>query len=148
MKKKPNILFILEDHQAYYGHGELGNGPKIHRPNYERVASNGVEFINSYTCCPLCGPARRTILTGLYPHKHGEIKNESNEKYTHENYLQKLSEVGYHNFYFGKWHAGKGNALDFGCEGFSVSRYGNPWQIWHVINFGKSLKRKIRNLFI
>jgi arylsulfatase A-like enzyme len=129
MNKKPNIVMILEDHKAYYGHGEMGNGPKIHRPNYQRIVKEGIEFTNAYTACPLCGPARRTMLTGLFPHNNGEIKNESNEKYIQENYLQKLKEEGYNNYYFGKWHAGKGNALDppFNCEGFSVDRYGNPY---------------------
>jgi arylsulfatase A-like enzyme len=127
MSKRPNIVLIFEDHKAFYGHGELGNGPKIHKPNFERIVREGMEFTQSYTACPLCGPARRTILTGLYPHNHGEIRNESNEKYKNENYLVKLSEAGYHNFYFGKWHAGRGTALDFDCEGFSVPGYGNPY---------------------
>jgi arylsulfatase A-like enzyme len=125
--KKPNILFIFEDHKAYYGHGRLGNAPEIHKPNFESVATEGVRFTNSYTACPLCGPARRTILTGVYPHTHGEIKNDSHEKYTHQIYFEKLAQAGYKNYYFGKWHAGKGNALDFGCEGFSMPRYGNPY---------------------
>ncbi|MBD3197954.1 MAG: sulfatase-like hydrolase/transferase [Candidatus Lokiarchaeota archaeon] len=127
MSNKPNIVFLFEDHQAYYGHGKLGNGPKIQKPNFERVASEGIHFTNAYTACPLCGPARRTILTGLYPHNHGEIKNETNSKYLHENYLLKLAEVGYKNYYFGKWHAGRGTALDFQCDGFSVPGYGNPY---------------------
>jgi arylsulfatase A-like enzyme len=127
MSKKPNIIFIFEDHKAYYGHGELGKGGKIYKPNFERIANEGVEFTNSYTACPLCGPARRTILTGVYPHNHGEIKNESNEEYTYEMYFEKLAEQGYKNYYFGKWHAGRGTALDFGCEGFSVPGYGNPY---------------------
>lgn len=127
MSKKPNIVFIHEDHKAYYGHGHLGKGPKIHKPNFERVAQQGVRLTQAYTATPLCGPARRTILTGLYPHNHGEIKNDSNEKYTNEMYFEKLAEQGYRNYYFGKWHAGRGTALDFGCEGFSVPGYGNPY---------------------
>jgi len=127
MNKKPNIILIFEDHKAFYGHGQLGNGPKIHKPNFERIAREGMEFTQSYTACPLCGPARRTILTGVYPHNHGEIKNESNEEYTYEMYFEKLIEEGYKNYYFGKWHAGRGTALDFGCEGFSVPGYGNPY---------------------
>ncbi|MFX1589332.1 MAG: hypothetical protein ACFFC1_14355 [Promethearchaeota archaeon] len=29
MSDKPNILFLLNDHQTYYGHGEMSGGPKI-----------------------------------------------------------------------------------------------------------------------
>ncbi len=125
--KKPNILLIFEDHKAFYGHGRLGSAPEILKPNFEGVANNGVRFTHSYTASPLCGPARRTILTGVYPHKHGEIKNDAHEAYTHEMYFERLAEAGYKNYYFGKWHAGKGTALDFGCEGFSIPRYGNPY---------------------
>jgi len=127
MSKKPNIILLFEDHKAFYGHGQMGHGPEIHKPNFERVAKEGVEFTNSYTACPLCGPARRTILTGLYPHNHGEIKNESNEDYKDDLYFDKLAQAGYENYYFGKWHAGKGTALDFNCKGFSVPGYGNPY---------------------
>ena len=127
MNRKPNIIYLLNDHQAYYGHGEMVGGPKIRRSNFERLAAGGVEFTRAYTACPLCGPARRTMLTGLFPHNHGEIKNESNHKYDTEMYLNKLEEAGYKNYYFGKWHAGKGTALDLGCEGFSCTGYGNPY---------------------
>lgn len=128
MSLKPNIIYILNDHQAFYGHGEMVGGPKIHRPNFEKLASKGIEFTQAYTACPLCGPARRTMLTGLYPHNHGEIRNETNHKYDREIYLDKLAKSGYKNYYYGKWHAGRGSALDFQCRGFSGgSTYGNPY---------------------
>ena len=127
MSKKPNIIYLLWDHHAFYGHGEMIGGPKIIRPNSERIARQGVEFTKAYTACPLCCPARRTMLTGLYPHNHGEIKNETNHKYDRETYLEKLKEVGYNLFYIGKWHAGRGTAHQFGCEGFNYTGYGNPY---------------------
>jgi hypothetical protein len=34
MTSPPNILFLLNDHQTYYGHGEMSGGPKIQRPNF------------------------------------------------------------------------------------------------------------------
>ena len=126
MSEKPNIVYILWDHHAYHGHGEMVGGPKILRPNSERIARQGVEFTRAYTACPLCCPARRTMLTGLYPHNHGEIKNDTNHKYDTEVYLTKLRSAGYRNYYIGKWHAGKGTAHQFGCEGFNYNGYGNP----------------------
>ena len=102
-------------------------GPKIQRPNLDDFAREGVEFTRAYTACPLCGPARRTMLTGLYPHTHGEIKNESNHKYDTELYFDRLTQQGYNLYYFGKWHAGKGVPMDFGCKGFSIPAYGNPY---------------------
>jgi arylsulfatase A-like enzyme len=128
MNQRPNIIYILNDHQAFYGHGEMVGGPKIHKPNFEKLATKGLEFTQAYTACPLCGPARRTMLTGLFPHNHGEIRNETKHKYDKEVYLNLLSNGGYKNYYYGKWHAGRGSALDFQCEGFSSgSTYGNPY---------------------
>ena len=72
--KRPNIVYLLEDHELYYRHG-WDSGPKIQRPCFEKFASQGIEFTDAYTCGPLCCPARRSMLTGLYPHNHGLIHN-------------------------------------------------------------------------
>ncbi|MBD3216350.1 MAG: sulfatase-like hydrolase/transferase [Candidatus Lokiarchaeota archaeon] len=124
---KPNILFILNDHQTYYGHGDAFGGLEIQRPNFERIAKGGIEFTNAYTASPLCGPARRTILTGLYPHNHKEILNEVCHPFDRKTYLEILAENGYKNYYYGKWHAGPETAHELKCEGFSYPRYGNPY---------------------
>ena len=121
MKKQPNIIYLLNDHQAYYGH----TIPK--RPCFEAFAKEGVEFENTYTACPLCGPARRTMLTGLYPHHHQELINDQDHPYDRETYLDILAANGYRNYYFGKWHAGPGTAFDHHCEGFSYPSYNNPY---------------------
>ncbi|MCX6343619.1 MAG: sulfatase-like hydrolase/transferase [Armatimonadetes bacterium] len=125
-KRRPNILYILNDHQAFYGHGAYG-GPKIRRPNFDRLASQGAEFSRAYCASPLCGPSRRTMLTGLFPHNHGEIKNDVNAPYDREVYLDILAQNGYRNFYYGKWHAGAGTAKDHHCEGFSNPSYNSPY---------------------
>lgn len=127
MTQKPNIVFLLNDHQAFYGHGKMVGGPKIHRPNFERLAKEGIEFSRAYTCCPLCAPARRSMLTGLFPHTHGELSNMSFNPFSNETYLDKLAEAGYKNYYYGKWHAGPDTAHDFHCEGFSYPDYNNPY---------------------
>jgi len=127
MTQKPNIVFLLNDHQAFYGHGEMVGGPKILRPNFEKLAQEGIEFTRAYTCCPLCAPARRSMLTGLFPHTHGELSNMSFNPFSKETYLDKLAEAGYKNYYFGKWHAGPGTAYDHHCEGFSYPDYNNPY---------------------
>jgi arylsulfatase A-like enzyme len=126
MAERPNIVFLLNDHQAYYRHGWDG-GPKVRRPHHERLAAHGIAFERAYSACPLCGPARRTMLTGLYPHTHGEIKNDTGAPYRHEAYLDALAEAGYRNYYYGKWHAGPGTAYDHHCAGFSYPSYNNPY---------------------
>jgi arylsulfatase A-like enzyme len=126
MPSKPNILWIVTDHQAYYQHSKA-EGARPQTPNFDRLASQGISFDRSYAAVPLCGPARRTLLTGLFPHNHGNYYNYTDAPYDHEVYLSTLAAEGYRNFYFGKWHAGPGTALDFDCEGFSDTDYGNPY---------------------
>lgn len=121
MKKKPNIIFLLNDHQAFYGHD------RVHRPHYRKLASEGTEFTHAYTACPLCGPARQSLLTGLYPHRHKEIRNDVREPFHYKTYLECLADAGYSNYYYGKWHAGPGTAHDHRCDGFSYPNYGNPY---------------------
>ena len=126
MNERPNIVLLVNDHQAYYRHGWDG-GTRPLTPNFDRVAAQGVRFNRSYCAVPLCGPSRRTLLTGLYPHNHGNYYNYSNSPYDREIYLSNLARSEYRCFYFGKWHAGAGTALDFDCEGYSLEDYGNPY---------------------
>ena len=126
MATRPNIVFLLNDHQAHYRHG-WDAGPEIQRPHFDRMASEGITFERAYTACPLCGPARRTMLTGLFPHNHGEIHNGTDHPYDREVYLDLLADQGYQNYYYGKWHAGPGTAYDHACEGLSHPSYGNPY---------------------
>ena len=124
--KKPNIVFIMADHQLFYRHG-WDMGPQIIRNNYKKFASEGVEFNRAYSSNPLCGPTRCSILSGQYSHKHGEILNDVNAPKLNRSYLQILKDDGYKNYYFGKWHAGSGTAYDHGCEGYCYPSYGNPY---------------------
>ena len=126
MNRRPNIVLLVNDHQAFYRHGwDSGIGPQT--PQFDRLASTGIRFDRAYCAVPLCGPSRRTLLTGLYPHNHCNYYNYTNAPYDHEVYLNNLARAGYRCFYFGKWHAGAGTALDFDCEGFSLEDYGNPY---------------------
>jgi arylsulfatase A-like enzyme len=126
--KKPNIVFLLSDHQAYYRHG-WDDGNKPLRPKFEEFVKEGIEFNNAYCATPLCSPVRRTMLNGQFPHKHKNFFNDSSVPYNEETYLRKLHDVGYKNYHFGKWHAGAQSAITAGqhCEGFSCEGYGNPY---------------------
>lgn len=67
------------------------------------------------------------MLTGLYPHNHGELINDEDHPYDKPVYLDILHENGYDNYYYGKWHAGPGTALDHHCSGFNYPSYNNPY---------------------
>lgn len=127
MAEKPNIIFILTDHQIFYRHGWDG-GVKPKRPHFENFAKEGINFSNAYCASPLCGPVRRTMLNGQYPHTHKNFYNTSTVPYDEESYLRMLHEDGYENYYYGKWHAGEGTPQKHhNCKGFSSEGYGNPY---------------------
>lgn len=117
---KPNIVMIVSDHQLYRHH-------HVKRPCFETFQEQAFSFEQACCCTPLCGPARRTLLSGLYPHNHKNLYNQFPAPFTEETYLEILAENGYRNYVFGKWHAGPGTALDHASSGFSPEGYGNPY---------------------
>ncbi len=61
--EQPNILIIMTDQQAWNAVDYSGN-KLIKTPNLDRLASQGVNFSQAVTPCPVCCPARTSILTG------------------------------------------------------------------------------------
>ena len=119
MKKKPNILFILTDQQRLSTLSCYEQTQCI-APNMNRLAKEGILFKNAYTVCPLCSPARATIMTGLYPMKHGVTNNVHcigsgiNELPDCDVMLpRKLKNSGYKCGYTGKWHLGTDKEKEF-----------------------------------
>lgn len=68
---KPNVLLICADHWAAEHLGFAGN-PAILTPGLNEIASAGTRFSNAYSECPVCIPARRTLMTGQLPRSHGD----------------------------------------------------------------------------
>ncbi|OGV56732.1 MAG: hypothetical protein A2017_09705 [Lentisphaerae bacterium GWF2_44_16] len=109
---KPNILLIMTDQHRLSALGAYGETPCL-TPNLDALASEGTLFENAYTVCPVCSPARGTIMTGKYPHGHGitanlhEIGcNVSELPDSPELLSRRLESVGYSLGYSGKWHLG------------------------------------------
>ena|SRR5437899_12882861 len=63
---RPNILFILADDLGY---GDLScyGRPDYQTPNLDRLAAQGVRFVNAYSASPVCTPTRCAYITGRYP---------------------------------------------------------------------------------
>ncbi len=67
---RPHILLITTDQQRFDALGINGN-PDLETPNLDALAARGVNFTRSYSTCPVCIPARRTLLSGQHPFTHG-----------------------------------------------------------------------------
>jgi len=70
--KRPNILFIITDDQERAEFNFLSEGrdeqgdPRSLTPNIDRLATEGVVFLNQYVSSPVCTPSRYSVLTGTY----------------------------------------------------------------------------------
>jgi arylsulfatase A-like enzyme len=67
---RPHILLITTDQQRYDALGFNGN-PHLETTNLDDLAHRGVNFDRAYVTCPVCIPARRTLLSGQHPFTHG-----------------------------------------------------------------------------
>ncbi|MCA9196495.1 MAG: sulfatase [Planctomycetales bacterium] len=104
---RPNILFIFSDDHAInaisaYG-GPLANVAPT--PNIDRLAREGVLFVNSFCANSICGPSRATILTGKHSHKNGFMRNTGKGLDQSQWTVAKaLQANGYNTAVIGKWH--------------------------------------------
>ena len=68
---RPNILLIVSEDNG----PELGcyGDPFARTPNLDRLAAEGVRFDRAFVTQAGCSQSRASVLTGLYPHQHGQI---------------------------------------------------------------------------
>ena len=71
MAERANVLLISTDHWPGHLLGIAGH-PCIQTPTLDQLARNGVRFTRAYSECPICIPARRTLMTGTTPRTHGD----------------------------------------------------------------------------
>lgn len=66
LSQRPNIIYIMTDDMGY---GDLsGYGSKdSSTPNLDKLASQGIKFVNAYAAAPICTPTRAAFMTGRYP---------------------------------------------------------------------------------
>lgn len=62
-KKRPNILFCISDDQSF-PHTSAYGCKWVNTPAFDRIAKEGLLFMNAYTCNAKCAPSRASVLTG------------------------------------------------------------------------------------
>lgn len=113
--QRPNIIYIMTDDMGY---GDLsGYGRKDYStPNLDKLASQGIKFVNAYSAGSLCTPTRAAFMTGRYPARTpvGLIEpltgNKSDTTFglTPEvpSVATLMKAAGYKTALIGKWHLG------------------------------------------
>ena len=100
------------------GYGDLsGYGRKDYTtPNLDKLASQGVKFVNAYSAGPVCTPTRTAFVTGRYPARTPvglkepliKSKKDSAVGLTNEypSVASLMKAAGYETALIGKWHLG------------------------------------------
>ena len=102
--ERPNVLLIQTDHwQAHMM--RCAGEQAIMTPTLDTLAQNGVRFTNAYSTCPVCIPARRSLMTGLSPRSHGDrVYTDKLPMPPVKTLAQSFRDSGYQAFGVGKLH--------------------------------------------
>jgi len=109
-RPRPNILVLVPDQYRGMDLGVMGN-PDVQTPNMDNLASDGVLLENTFANCPVCCPARGTLLTGRYARAHGVAVNDAPLPNNEVTIAEILKEQGYRTGFVGKWHLEGGKRL-------------------------------------
>ncbi|MCK4294131.1 MAG: sulfatase-like hydrolase/transferase [Planctomycetes bacterium] len=135
-RKRPNIVFIFSDQQRWDTVGCYGS-PLFEKltVNLDRLARKGVRFENSFTCQPVCGPARSSLQTGKWATETGCYRNGIALPGDEKTIAHWLGEAGYEVGYLGKWHLAStsgvaGHNVDYRTKAIPSERRGGYRDFW------------------
>ena len=105
---RPNILIFLVDEMQF---DVTQPSSPCQMPALQKFAEEGVTFTRAFTPSPHCCPSRATLMTGVYPSRHGVFNNVETDT-AHQfglnpgvrTFAQDLIRAGYRLSYAGKWH--------------------------------------------
>lgn len=101
--ERPNIVFIMTDDHSYQTLSAYDDR-FIETPNLDRIAEEGVKFVNSFVGNSICAPSRATLLTGKHSHMNGQINNQVTFDGSQQTFPKLLQKAGYQTALVGKWH--------------------------------------------
>lgn len=121
-QQRPNIVLIVADDLGINDLSCYGRRDQP-TPNLDRLAGQGLRFVNAYAAQSVCSPTRAALMTGKFPARlhlttflpgrpdtvsqlllHPDI--EMQLPLTERTIADTLHELGYATGYFGKWHLG------------------------------------------
>jgi choline-sulfatase len=100
---QPNILLIMADQLTPFLTGAYGH-PVVKTPNLDRLVHQGVRFDAAYSSCPLCAPARASLMTGRHASGLRSYDNASAFDSEEPTIAHYLAADGYDTVASGKMH--------------------------------------------
>ncbi len=122
-------------------------------PTLNALARRGVRFENCYCAATLCSPSRNSIVTGLFPGRHGVCGNMGEPiaaELRADTYARHLQALGYRTAYVGKHHYidRSGLAYDLVDDDRLLQSFGyhHVWQVGDVADARHGADRFTRHL--
>lgn len=111
---RPNIVVFLTDDHGHWATGCSGNS-ELRTPSLDHLAATGVRMQNAFTTCPVCSPARASVLTGRLPSQHGihdwlkwDEEGQIHPGIDGQRHIgELLQRAGYYTGLVGKWHCAR-----------------------------------------
>lgn len=102
MMNQPDILIFMSDQHSpvFSGWGRV----KVDTPNLDRMREAGTSLEECYTSCPLCVPARMSMLAAKMPDKTGVYTNSDTLSDMTPTFLHPFVEAGYETVLIGRMH--------------------------------------------
>ncbi len=107
---RPNIIFILADDLGYgdvgvfYQNSRAATQPRMATPQLDTMAAQGMMFRQHYSSCPVCAPARASLLLGQHQGDCSIRDNEFDKALPNNHTLATvLKQAGYYCGAIGKW---------------------------------------------
>lgn len=110
--ERPNVLLILADDLGYGDVHCFNPDSKVATPNLDRLAEQGMRFIDAHSPSTVCTPTRYSIMTGHMAFRlnyRGVFTGVGGPCLIEQDRLtlpELMKEQGYETAMFGKWHIG------------------------------------------
>ncbi len=130
MSQRLNVLLITVDHWPASLLGCAGH-PVVQTPTLDELSRCGTRFTHAYSECPVCIPARRTLLTGMAPRSHGDRTFQTTRPLPDVPTMAEcFSRAGYQAFAVGKLHLYP-QRVRAGFDDVLLAEEGRPhWGVW------------------
>ncbi|XP_029455166.1 arylsulfatase G isoform X6 [Rhinatrema bivittatum] len=128
--KKPNFIIILADDMGW---GDLGvnRGESEVTPHLDKMAQEGIRFVDFHSAASTCSPSRASLLTGRLGLRNGVTHNFAVTSVgglplNETTLAEVLKGAGYRTGLIGKWHLGHNGFYHPNFRGFD-DYFGIPY---------------------